>query len=106
LFKSKLLSRKSKITLYKVLVKPVALYASSTWATTKSDEKKLDVFERKILRKIFGPERNNEGDYKVRSNKNLKDLYNEPSIVGTLKSVIKGRTCIVIKRCDWTNNYM
>ena len=55
LFKSKLLSRKSKVTLYKVLVRPVALYASSTWATTKSDEKKLEVFERKILRKIFEP---------------------------------------------------
>jgi hypothetical protein len=37
LFRSKLLSRKSKVTLYKVLVRPVALYASSTWATTKSD---------------------------------------------------------------------
>ncbi|VVC42633.1 Hypothetical protein CINCED_3A010975, partial [Cinara cedri] len=40
LFKSKLLSRKSKVTLYKVLVRPIALYASSTWATTKSDQKK------------------------------------------------------------------
>ncbi|KAL4085316.1 hypothetical protein QTP88_027175 [Uroleucon formosanum] len=60
LFKSKLLSRKSKVTLYKVLVRPIALYASSTWATTKSDEKKLEVFERKILRKIFGPKKNNE----------------------------------------------
>jgi len=87
LFKSKILSRKSKVILYKVLVKPVALYAGSTWATTKADEKKLEVFERKILRKIFGPERNNEGDYEIRSNKNLEELYNEPSIVGTLKSM-------------------
>ncbi|KAL4119689.1 hypothetical protein QTP88_012478 [Uroleucon formosanum] len=66
LFKSKLLSRKSKVTLYKVLVRPIALYASSTWATTKSDEKKLEVFERKILRKIFGPKKNNEGEYEER----------------------------------------
>jgi hypothetical protein len=87
LFKLKRLSKKSKVILYKVLIKPVALYASSTWATTKADEKKLEVFERKILRKIFGPERNNEGKYETRSNKNLEELYNEPSIVGTLKSV-------------------
>jgi len=55
--------------------------------TTKADEKKLEVFERKILRKIFGPKRNNEREYEVQNNKNLGDLYNEPSIVGTLKSV-------------------
>jgi hypothetical protein len=54
LFRSKILSRKSKVIIYKVLVRPVALYASSTWVTTKSDEKKLEVFERKILKKIFG----------------------------------------------------
>jgi len=39
LFKSKLLSRKSKVTFYKVLVKTVALYAIGTWVITKSDEK-------------------------------------------------------------------
>ncbi|KAL4122066.1 hypothetical protein QTP88_014466 [Uroleucon formosanum] len=67
-------------------VRPIALYASSTWATTKSDEKKLEVFERKILRKIFGPKKNNEGEYEIRSNKNLEELYNEPNITGILKS--------------------
>jgi len=49
LYKSKLLSRKSKVTLYKVLVKLVALYANSSWASTKLDEKKLKVFKRRIL---------------------------------------------------------
>ncbi|KAE9522623.1 hypothetical protein AGLY_016986 [Aphis glycines] len=86
LFKSRLLSINSKITLYKVIVKPVALYACSTWATTKSDEGKLGVFERKILRKIFGPKRNNDGEYEVRGNRELYDLYKEPTIVGSLKS--------------------
>ncbi|XP_025423531.1 uncharacterized protein LOC112692922 [Sipha flava] len=86
LFKSRLLSIKSKITLYKVIVKPVALYACSTWATTKSDEGKLAVFERKILRKIFGLKRNNDGRYEVRGNRELDDLYKEPTIVGSLKS--------------------
>jgi len=76
-FKSKLLSRKSKVTLYKVLVRPTALYASSTWATTKSDEKTLEVFD---------PKKNNEGEYEIRSNKNVKELYNEPNVTGILKS--------------------
>ena len=87
LFQSKLLSRKSKIILYKVLVKLVALYTSSTWATTKSNEKKLEMFKRKILRKVFGSKRNNEGEYKIRSIKNLEELYNELNIIGTLKNM-------------------
>jgi len=47
LFKSKLLSWKTKIMLYKVLIRPVALYACG--ATTKTDENKLATFERKSL---------------------------------------------------------
>jgi hypothetical protein len=85
-FKSRLLSIKSKITLYKVIVKPVALYACSTWVTTKSNEGKLGVFERKILRKIFGPKKNKDGEYVVRSNGDLDGPNKEPNIVGSLKS--------------------
>lgn len=68
LFKSKLLSRKTKITLYKVLIRRITLYACETWATTKMDESKLIVFERKILREIFGPKKNEEGEFKIRTN--------------------------------------
>ena len=49
-------------------------------------KKKLEVFERKILRKIFGPKKNNEGEYEIQSNKNLEELYNDTNIVGILKS--------------------
>jgi len=58
LFKSKMLSRKTKITLYKVQVRPVALYGCGAWATTKTHENWLATFERKILRRIFGQKRN------------------------------------------------
>lgn len=39
----------------------------STWVTTKLDEKKLEVFKSKVLKMIFGPKSNNEGDYEIRS---------------------------------------
>jgi len=68
LFKSKLLSRRSKTTLYKVLIRLIALYACETWATTKMDEKKLGVLERKILRKIFGLKKNEGGEFEIRTN--------------------------------------
>jgi hypothetical protein len=53
------------MTLYKVLVRPVATYASETWTLTNADERALGPFERKILRSVSGAERikgSREGD--------------------------------------------
>lgn len=78
-----------KIRLYKTLVKPIVLYACETWASTKSDESKLMILERKILRRIFGPKRNEEGNYEIRSNRELNGIFNKlnkPNIVATFKS--------------------
>jgi len=41
--------------IYKTMISPVAMYWSETWAVTAKDEKNLRIFERQILRKIFGP---------------------------------------------------
>lgn len=54
--------------------------------TTKSDEGKLGVFERKILMKIFGPKRSNDGEYEIRNNKELNNYCKEPTIIGFMKS--------------------
>lgn len=45
--------RKTKIRLYKTLVKPVLMYGSETWKMTDSDNHKLDVFQSKCLRQIL-----------------------------------------------------
>lgn len=44
LFKSRILSKKSKITMYKVLVRPITLYAFEVWLSPKTDENKLAIF--------------------------------------------------------------
>lgn len=44
------------------------------------------IFERKILRRVFGPKRNNEGKYEIRSNTELAILFNDPVILATRKS--------------------
>jgi len=87
IFKSKQLSIKSKITLYKVkVIKPVLLYACEKWPITKGDEDKIVIFERKILRRIYGPKRNNiTQQYEIRSNIKLQQLFNEPDIVAVLQ---------------------
>jgi len=53
--KSRLLSRKKKILIYKTPVRPVFTYAAETWTVTKNDGRRLSIFKRKILRRIYGP---------------------------------------------------
>jgi len=54
LLSSKLLNYNSKIQIYKTIIRPTVTYGSETWVLTTSDENQLKIFERKILRKIYG----------------------------------------------------
>ncbi|GBM24228.1 hypothetical protein AVEN_272050-1 [Araneus ventricosus] len=53
--RSRLVSRRTKMRLYKTLISPVLLYASETWALNVDVQRALETFERKVLRTIFGP---------------------------------------------------
>ncbi|VVC29287.1 Hypothetical protein CINCED_3A009305 [Cinara cedri] len=55
LFRSKLLSKQSKEFLYSSFLHPVLTYAYETWSNTKGDEEKMACFERRVLRRIYGP---------------------------------------------------
>jgi hypothetical protein len=46
-----------KIKIYKTVILPVVLYACETWSLTLREEHRLRVFENRVLRRIFGPER-------------------------------------------------
>ncbi|XP_073986277.1 uncharacterized protein [Rhodnius prolixus] len=48
-------SRKAKITIYKTVIRPVVMYGSETWTLTVAEEARLDCWERKVLRCLFGP---------------------------------------------------
>ena len=52
IWNSKSISRRTKMELYKTLVLPVLMYGCQTWKMTKSDERVLNVFQNKCLRKI------------------------------------------------------
>jgi len=60
LVNSSLISRSSKLQIYRTLVRPVVTYGSELWALTMEEDRALAVYERKTLRKIYGPVKGNE----------------------------------------------
>jgi hypothetical protein len=57
LLSSLLLSKNVKIRIYKTIVLPLVLYGRETWSLTLREEHRLKVFENRVLRRIFGPKR-------------------------------------------------
>jgi hypothetical protein len=57
---SYLLSRNIKIRIYKTIISPVVVYWCGTWALALREEHGLRVFENRMLRRIFGPKRDEE----------------------------------------------
>ena len=53
---STLLSKNIKINICGSIILPVVLYGCETWSLTLREERRLCVFENRVLRKIFGPE--------------------------------------------------
>jgi hypothetical protein len=85
LLKSTLLSRHSKVKLYKTLFRPVETYGPETWTMSAGDENALHVFERKVLRRIYGPVREGER-WRIRSNRELEEILRGEDIVKFVKS--------------------
>ena len=83
LFNSSLVSRNSKLQIYRTLVRPVVTYGSESWTLTMEEETALAVFERKILRKIYGPVKENEL-WRIRRNE-LEAIIKEENIVRFIK---------------------
>ena len=52
---SSLLSKNIKSTIYSTVILPVVLYGCETWSVTLTEERRLRVFENRVLRRIFGP---------------------------------------------------
>jgi hypothetical protein len=63
------------------------LYGYETWSLTLREEHRLRVFENKVLRRIFGPKRDEvTGEWKKLHNEELRDLYSSPSMIRIIKS--------------------
>jgi len=65
----------------------VVLYGFETWSLTLREERRLRVFENRVLRKVFGPKRDVvTGEWRKLHNEELNDLYSLPNIVRVVKS--------------------
>jgi len=76
LLSSRLLSKNLKIKIYRTIILPVVLYGCETWSLALREERKLRVFAKRVLRKIFGPRRDEvTGEWRRLHNEELNDLY-------------------------------
>jgi len=65
----------------RTLIFPVVLYGCETWSLTLKEELRLRAFENRVLRRIFGPKRDEvTGDWIKLRNEELNDLYCSPNI--------------------------
>jgi len=87
IFQSKLIPKKSQIKLYKALIRPVTVHGSECWVLTENIKQKLLVFERRILRKIFGPTRKANGEWRLKTNEELENAIGYENIVRHMKSI-------------------
>jgi len=85
LIKSKFLKKNTKMEIYKALIRPVVTYSSETWTLTAKDENNLRIFERQILRKVFGPV-NIDDIWRIRNNMEIDKLIEGADMVRSIKA--------------------
>jgi len=64
-----LLSKNVKIKICRTIILPVVWYGFETWSLTLREELRLRVFGNRVLRKVFGPKRDEvTGEWRKRHN--------------------------------------
>jgi hypothetical protein len=87
LLSSCLLSINGKIKIYKTIILPVVLYGCETLSLTLREGHRLTVSENRVLRRIFGPKRDEvTGGWRKLHNEEMHGLYSSPSIVRVIKA--------------------
>jgi hypothetical protein len=75
LLSSRLLSKNTKTRIYRTIILPVVLYGCEAWSLTLRKGQRLRMFENRVLRRIFGPNRDEAtGEWRRLHNEELNDL--------------------------------
>jgi hypothetical protein len=83
---SRLISKNLKIKIHETVILPVVLYGCEVWSLTLREEQRLRVFENRVLRRIFGPKREEDVSWRKLHNDELHSLYSSPNVVRVIKS--------------------
>jgi hypothetical protein len=75
-----------KIKIYKTVILPVVLYGCGTSYLTLREEHRLRVSENRVLRRIFGPKREEDDVWRKMHNDELHSLFSSLNIVRVIKS--------------------
>jgi hypothetical protein len=79
-------SRKSKLKLHWLVIRPIVVYGCETWVLKESIVHRLSLFDRKIIRKIFGPTKEDDGMWRIKTNKEFDKLIKHRNIKNYVKS--------------------
>jgi hypothetical protein len=83
------------VKIHKTVILPVVLYGCETWSLALREEHRLRMFENRVLRRIFGPKRDEvTGEWRKLHNEDLHNLYSSPDIIRQVKS----------RRMRWTGH--
>jgi hypothetical protein len=75
------------VDIHSSVVLPVLLHGCGPWSLTLREEQRLRVFENRVLRRIFGPKRDEPTrEWRRLHNEELNDLYSSPNIIRVIKS--------------------
>jgi hypothetical protein len=113
LLSSCFVSRNLKIKISRTVILPVVVYGRETWSLILREERRLKVFDNRVLR-IFGPKRDEvTGEWRKLRNEELNYLYSSPNIVRVIKSrsvyrilvgKLEGKRPLGRPRCRWEDN--
>jgi len=82
-----LLSKNLKVNIYRTIILPVVLYGCETWSLTLREERRLRVFENRVLRRIFGPKKDEvRGEWRKLHKEEFGDLYSSGNSIRVIKS--------------------
>jgi hypothetical protein len=91
---SRPLSSNVKVKIYKTIILPVVLYECESWSLTLREEHRLRVFGNRVLRRIFGPKRDEvTKEWRKLLNEELHNLYSSPDIIRQVKANEVGGAC-------------
>ena len=79
-------SKKLKLRLKNIIIDKTVIYASENWTLTRRERKQLNIFERKVYRRILGPVYDNEKEnLRILTNKEIYARVRRPTITETIR---------------------